>query len=251
MQESPACSSAPLFFRCAVRPQNSSEHMLILARVRPHNQIADEARIDEEAQRQADHRKYDQDNDQRLDFEEFKAMVQKKSPKMSDEALKELFDEMDRNRDGSISLKEYNHMRSPKMRALRLVKSESMKKIYKSVMLLAAYVLLGVFVFPQLEEGWTHTDALYFSMATMSTVGYGDISPSTDSARVFTMFMIFFGLLFVFVEVANVIGFITMPLTKWCRPPAVFPRPRILALALALAVLGPTCSSRAAADSTP
>jgi len=191
--------------------------MFALARVRPHNQVADEVRNDEEAQRQADHRKYDKDHDHRLDFEEFVSMVKMKSPKMSDETLKEIFNEMDRNGDGSISLKEYRHMRSPTMRALRFVKSKSMMKIYKSVILLAAYVLLGVFVFPQLEEGWTHTDALYFSMATMSTVGYGDISPSSDGTRAFTMFMIFFGLLFVFVEVANIIGFITMPLTKWGR----------------------------------
>ena len=37
-------------------------------------------------------------------------------------------------------------------------------------------------------------DALYFSVVTISTVGYGDISPSTDGSRVFTAVYILFGM---------------------------------------------------------
>ena len=36
-------------------------------------------------------------------------------------------------------------------------------------------------------------DALYFSVVTISTVGYGDISPSTDGSRLFTTIYILFG----------------------------------------------------------
>ena len=37
-------------------------------------------------------------------------------------------------------------------------------------------------------------DAIYFTVVTYSTVGYGDISPSTENARFFVMSMIFVGL---------------------------------------------------------
>ncbi len=38
-----------------------------------------------------------------------------------------------------------------------------------------------------LVEGWSVLDAAYFSVITMSTVGYGDVAPTTASGKVFTM----------------------------------------------------------------
>ena len=32
-------------------------------------------------------------------------------------------------------------------------------------------------------EGWSHFDALYFSFITLTTIGYGDFSPSTVTGR--------------------------------------------------------------------
>ena len=39
-------------------------------------------------------------------------------------------------------------------------------------------------------EPWSIVDALYFATVTMSTVGYGDFSPSTGGSRIFTCFYI-------------------------------------------------------------
>lgn len=36
-------------------------------------------------------------------------------------------------------------------------------------------------------EGWTWVDSLYFRAATRTTVGYGDMSPTTDAAKLFTV----------------------------------------------------------------
>lgn len=88
--------------------------------------------------------------------------------------------------------------------------------VSKALIMLFLYMLLGTLVFHELEksQGWTYVDAAYFSMATMSTVGYGDISPTPNaSSRGFTLFMIFFGIIFVFTEVASAIGSLTSPIT--------------------------------------
>lgn len=36
-------------------------------------------------------------------------------------------------------------------------------------------------------EGWSTLNALYFCVATLSTVGYGDITPETSVGKLFTI----------------------------------------------------------------
>jgi hypothetical protein len=48
-------------------------------------------------------------------------------------------------------------------------------------------------VFYTLVEGWTPLDALYFSVISLATVGYGDITPTTDIGKVFTIFFVLAG----------------------------------------------------------
>ena len=43
-------------------------------------------------------------------------------------------------------------------------------------------------------EGWSWLDSLYFTFITLTTVGYGDFSPQTDTGKIFTMIYILFGL---------------------------------------------------------
>jgi len=43
-------------------------------------------------------------------------------------------------------------------------------------------------------EGWRWIDALYFSVITLTTIGYGDFSPQTDAGKLFTVFYILIGL---------------------------------------------------------
>ena len=59
--------------------------------------------------------------------------------------------------------------------------------------MLAIILLLGM-VFYRQVEGWSWLDSLYFSVITLSTVGYGDMSPTTPESRIFTMAYIFLGL---------------------------------------------------------
>lgn len=43
-------------------------------------------------------------------------------------------------------------------------------------------------------EGWSYLDALYFTIITLTTVGYGDFSPQTDLGKIFSMLYILIGL---------------------------------------------------------
>ena len=43
-------------------------------------------------------------------------------------------------------------------------------------------------------EGWSWVDCVYFSVITLSTIGYGDFSPKTDEGKLFTIFYIIVGI---------------------------------------------------------
>jgi uncharacterized membrane protein len=57
----------------------------------------------------------------------------------------------------------------------------------------ALIILLGTFVYHFLE-GWGYLDSLYFSVVTLTTIGYGDLAPKTDMGKIFTIFYIIIGL---------------------------------------------------------
>ena len=53
-------------------------------------------------------------------------------------------------------------------------------------------LLVGTLVFHYLED-WTLLESFYFTVATLTTVGYGDLVPTSDISRVFTAFYILAG----------------------------------------------------------
>ena len=58
-----------------------------------------------------------------------------------------------------------------------------------AVLLLAS----GTVIFSLLED-WSLVDSLYFCVVTVTTVGFGDITPDTDVAKLFTVVYIVFGI---------------------------------------------------------
>ena len=61
------------------------------------------------------------------------------------------------------------------------------------VVIIIVIILFGSATFYHYVEKWRYLDALYFSAATMTTVGYGDITPRTDAGKIFTIFFVFMG----------------------------------------------------------
>jgi hypothetical protein len=63
-------------------------------------------------------------------------------------------------------------------------------------------LVVGV-TFYHYAEGWRVLDALYFSVATLTTIGYGDFTPKTDMGKMFTI-------IYVFVGVGTLLGFLNL-----------------------------------------
>ena len=64
---------------------------------------------------------------------------------------------------------------------------------FRGGLLLCIAMLASGTAFYARVEGWTWVDALYFSAATLSTVGVGDLSPATQVGKIFTVLYIFVG----------------------------------------------------------
>jgi voltage-gated potassium channel len=64
-------------------------------------------------------------------------------------------------------------------------------KEFRILLLLLLSLLIGSTFFYTRYETWSAIDALYFSVMTMSTIGYGDIVPTTVFTKIFTIVFCF------------------------------------------------------------
>jgi hypothetical protein len=58
--------------------------------------------------------------------------------------------------------------------------------------LVVGLLTVGTVVYSILED-WSILNSLYFCVVTLSTIGYGDYTPTNDAAKVFTIIYIFVG----------------------------------------------------------
>jgi len=61
------------------------------------------------------------------------------------------------------------------------------------VLSVVAVIATGT-VFFRYAEGWSWLDAYFFTVVTISTVGYGNLVPVTATGKIATTVLIFFGL---------------------------------------------------------
>ncbi|MDQ5972131.1 MAG: hypothetical protein QG553_290 [Patescibacteria group bacterium] len=63
------------------------------------------------------------------------------------------------------------------------------------LLLTITFAVLGVgMAFYHFVEKWGWVDAYYFCIVTLTTVGYGDITPKTDAGKLFTTIYILVGI---------------------------------------------------------
>ena len=64
----------------------------------------------------------------------------------------------------------------------------------KALPVVVGILLVSGTMFYWSVEDWTLIQSLYFSVVTLTTVGYGDFTPTSDYSRIFTIVYIFIGL---------------------------------------------------------
>lgn len=69
----------------------------------------------------------------------------------------------------------------------------------------AGLLLLTGVIFYMLVEHWSFVDALYFSVTTLTTVGFGNPAPTSDLGKLFTVFFVISGV-GMFLAVINAVG---------------------------------------------
>ena len=55
------------------------------------------------------------------------------------------------------------------------------------VLALVVVIAIGI-VFYSVAEGWSLIDSFYFTIVALSTIGFGDLAPTSESSRLFTAF---------------------------------------------------------------
>lgn len=74
-------------------------------------------------------------------------------------------------------------------------------KEYRGLLVTTNTVLaIGTVVYHYVE-GWSWLDSIYFSIITLTTIGYGDLSPQTVPGKIFTM-------VYILVGVGLILGFV-------------------------------------------
>jgi voltage-gated potassium channel len=63
----------------------------------------------------------------------------------------------------------------------------SFKKIRGAIVLFLFIILIGGLIYTYLED-WNYLDSVYFTTVTVTTLGYGDFTPTTTIGKIFTIF---------------------------------------------------------------
>jgi len=79
------------------------------------------------------------------------------------------------------------------------------KRIYYAFLIVV--VLLGTgTIYYSYAEGWSYIDSFYFSTMTLTTIGFGDLAPTSPAAKIFTSIYALLGIGIMLYILSTVIG---------------------------------------------
>ena len=70
---------------------------------------------------------------------------------------------------------------------------------------LTLFFIINDVVYNELEDDWSTLDTIYFTVTSITTVGYGDFTPSTEGSRLYTILFLLVGLIVIFGTINDVI----------------------------------------------
>lgn len=77
------------------------------------------------------------------------------------------------------------------LKLLRAIRHASEDEEFLGLAFVTLTLLISGTMFYSYTEHWGYIDAFYFCVMTMTTIGYGDLAPSTDVSKIFTIFYAF------------------------------------------------------------
>lgn len=80
------------------------------------------------------------------------------------------------------------------LRFFRALRRAWRDELFRSSFYLLLILIFSGTMFYASIEGLRWIDALYLSVVTLTTLGYGDLHPVTDAGKVFTIFYLFTGM---------------------------------------------------------
>lgn len=73
-------------------------------------------------------------------------------------------------------------------------------RVISALLIFVLLILGGGFIYSKIEyypgtlQPWTYLDGVYFATTTVTTIGYGDLTPITTTGKIFTIFYSFIGI---------------------------------------------------------
>merc|ERR1712137_858908 len=86
---------------------------------------------------------------------------------------------------GDDELRERGYGELAQASPTELLFASGTRDLQKTLGTVALTIGIGTLAFSYLDPGISPIDAFYYSIVTVSTVGYGDYSPESDGARTF------------------------------------------------------------------
>lgn len=72
------------------------------------------------------------------------------------------------------------------------METKAKTKVIAAIVTIVILIAIGTIVYHEMEQ-WSYIESFYFSVISLTTIGYGEIYPTTDASRLFTAIYVLVG----------------------------------------------------------